>query len=347
MRRLRLPGAGAEGREPDDTGAIAVLVAVLLSGGLLLGMGALVIDVGTIAVERERLQSDADSVAWAVAASCALGPAGADSGQLCDAPERAAAAYAGRSEGRDRQAAGNAAACRTTCGSSRPVNDCPAAPADTAGGIAVAAVSTMNDDGTTLLPPVFAQTLDSGNTGTQVVTCSQVVWGVASQGEVLGIAVGLCEWVDSTDGNAAQPAEKPVALALDQPCPAPSTAPEFTWIGDSDCSATVAVGDTYFATSSAGCGDALTTAQDSGKPVLVPIIDRAGAGGLHVIGLGGFVVTGSVFCDPGDIGCLAPPGCPAGTTCVSGHFTRMVVPTPKELPGTTNDYGAAALSRIS
>jgi hypothetical protein len=346
MRRLRLPGRDPG---PDDRGAVAVLVAVLLSGGVLLGMGALVIDVGTIAVERESLQSDADSVAWAVAASCALGRAGSDGGQMCDAPDQAAAGYAGDSDSRDQRAAGRAGACRSSCGGSRPFRDCPAAPVNTPGGIAVAAMSTLNDDGTTFLPPVLAQTLDSGNTGTHVVTCSQVAWTVATQGTVLGIAVGLCAWTDSTGGDAADPAEQAVALTLDQPCPA-SSAPEFTWIGDpgGDCTATLAVGDLRYATSNDGCGEALTAAQDSGKPVLVPIVDRAGANGLHVAGLGGFVVTGSVICNPGDIGCLMPPGCVADTTCVSGYFTRIVVPTPGALlGGTTTDYGAAALSRIS
>lgn len=347
MRRLRLPWHDPG---PGDRGAIAVLVAVLLSGGVLLGMGALVIDVGTIAVERESLQSDADSVAWAVAASCALGRAGSDGGQMCDTPDQAAAGYAGDSDSRDQRAAGRASACLGNCGSSRPFRDCPAAPPGTPGGIAVAALSTLNDDGTTFLPPVLAQTLGSGNTGTHVVTCSQVAWDVATQGTVLGIAVGRCEWTDSTAGDAADPAGQPVALTLNQPCPA-SSAPEFTWIGDPGgaCTATLAVGDLRYATSSDGCGEALTAAQESQKPVLVPIIDRADSSGLHVAGLGGFMVTGHVFCNPGDLGCLMPPGCTADTTCISGYFTRMVVPTPGALLGgaTTTDYGAAALSRIS
>ncbi len=57
----------------DEEGAIGVLVAIFLAGGVLLGMGALVIDVGRLYQNRAELQNGADAGALAVAKSCASG----------------------------------------------------------------------------------------------------------------------------------------------------------------------------------------------------------------------------------------------------------------------------------
>jgi len=57
----------------DERGVVAAIVAILLGTGVLLGMGALVIDVGQIYQERAELQNGADAAALAVAESCALG----------------------------------------------------------------------------------------------------------------------------------------------------------------------------------------------------------------------------------------------------------------------------------
>lgn len=54
----------------DDAGAIGILVAALLGGGLLLGLGAMVIDVGQLYQERAELQNGADAAALAVAKLC-------------------------------------------------------------------------------------------------------------------------------------------------------------------------------------------------------------------------------------------------------------------------------------
>src|SRR5688572_8128324 len=54
----------------DDRGAVAVTVAILLGGGVLLGVLALVIDVGRLYVERTVLQTSADSAALGVAKAC-------------------------------------------------------------------------------------------------------------------------------------------------------------------------------------------------------------------------------------------------------------------------------------
>jgi len=45
----------------DERGVIGVLVAVLIGGGVLTGMGALVVDLGQLYQERAELQNGADA----------------------------------------------------------------------------------------------------------------------------------------------------------------------------------------------------------------------------------------------------------------------------------------------
>lgn len=71
----------------DDEGASAVLVAVALV--VLLGVTAIVIDVGNLTWERRMLQNSADAAALAVAQDCAAGDCGAEG-----VPEGTATEYA-------------------------------------------------------------------------------------------------------------------------------------------------------------------------------------------------------------------------------------------------------------
>ncbi len=59
---------------------------MLIGGGVLTGMGALVVDVGQLYQERAELQNGADAAALGVAKSCALGTCTpAVAAQLADA----------------------------------------------------------------------------------------------------------------------------------------------------------------------------------------------------------------------------------------------------------------------
>ena len=58
-------------RMRDERGAVGTVFAILLAGGVLLGMLAIVVDVGRLYAEREELQSGADAAAIAVAQECA------------------------------------------------------------------------------------------------------------------------------------------------------------------------------------------------------------------------------------------------------------------------------------
>ena len=58
-------------RLSSDRGAASTLVVILMATGVLLGMAAMVVDVGRLYAEREELQAGADSAAMTVALDCA------------------------------------------------------------------------------------------------------------------------------------------------------------------------------------------------------------------------------------------------------------------------------------
>ena len=76
MHRLTGRRRTAHGpNRPDDTGAVAVLVAILIST-VLLGVGALTVDLGSLWAARAGLQTVADDAALAAAAQLPLSPSG-------------------------------------------------------------------------------------------------------------------------------------------------------------------------------------------------------------------------------------------------------------------------------
>ena len=104
---------------PRDKGAVAAIVAILVSSGVVMGMLALTVDVGNITAERRQLQNGADAATFALARSCSKSPVGA----ACASP--AAASTTSDEPGRcqlRRRAAGAADASRRSAGAtSRPL----------------------------------------------------------------------------------------------------------------------------------------------------------------------------------------------------------------------------------
>jgi hypothetical protein len=186
-------------RARSDRGAAATLVAVLLAGGVLLGMTALVVDVGQLYAEREELQSTADSTAMAVALDCALDRDACDEAQL-----PATATHYAEGNVRDNLAE------VIICGSDERLPDCDDPQFEPRGnltdclgerpdgGIAYVEVrtSTLKAGGSTLLPPSFAQTLVSGHEGTTVGACARVAYGGPAVS--LAVTISACEWDHAT-----------------------------------------------------------------------------------------------------------------------------------------------------
>jgi hypothetical protein len=323
MRRLR--------RRGDDEGAVAVLVAILLGGGVLLGMGALTIDIGLIAHEREQLQGGADAAAWVVALSCTRTP------DTC-ADQAPLAQRQADGNALDGRAASALTVCTTGCGSvpRGRTEPCPALPADLTASFAEVRTTTREAGGGTLLPPVLAQTLIGGHAGTAVTACAQVAWGAPVTGTVLAVGVAHCTWAAATSGGATYPSPSgtvsPGGTQAD-PCgasvPAGWSAPTgwTSFAVDPGCERAFDTADTVERpVAPADCSAALAAARDEGEPVLLPITDAVQGNRFRVSGFAAFVVEDD---DP-----------------LSGHFVREVTPVNGRSPGDGRDYGATYITRI-
>jgi Flp pilus assembly protein TadG len=184
----------------DERGAVGVLIGVLLGGGVLLGIGALVIDVGFLYSDRASLQNGADAGAIAVAETCVAG--------TCDT--NLAQSYATANQhvwGSTAYLVCGSGSLGTCPGGTGAMTDCPPPPQ----------IAQQNGHGyvdvhtstTGVVPPFFARALANNGkyTGTTVRACGQAIWGPASQSDSLALTISLCAWQDllgpDNDADAA------------------------------------------------------------------------------------------------------------------------------------------------
>jgi predicted HD phosphohydrolase len=162
-----------------EQGAIAIMVTILLGSGVLLGVAALVVDVGNLYAERGQLQSGADASAMAVAAECETGTC--DNFQDPDLqtmlmPVAKKYANANAKDGHTK--------VTWICGRWGNLRSCPAQASGLAACIGTPPaedyieirVQTEMSDGSTLLPPTFATAMagKSGYRGQSLATCARV-----------------------------------------------------------------------------------------------------------------------------------------------------------------------------
>jgi Flp pilus assembly protein TadG len=356
--RRRLPGR--------ERGAIGVMVAVLIGGGVLVGMSALAVDVGQLYSERAQLQNGADSAALAVATTCSVGSCTpAISGQYANA-----------------NAADGTSAVDLVCGtgmtncrgSSGKLTDCPSSPADGTNFVDVH-TSTLTSGGSTLLPPTFARTLlGNGNyTGTTVHACAQAEWGASSAAVTTSLTLSACDWAQATsDGNSYAPppgnsapspsADVSLKLGASQGTGCASDpgstdgAGTFGWTSDQsgDCSLSVQDSSSYDGSNGSvptACQQALASAQANHTVLYVPVYNTCSHHGSSATyslkGFAAFVVTG--YSLPG---AYAPDwlnsahNCTKTQQCVNGYFTQGIIAA-KSVPSsgchlshTTQDLGA-------
>ena len=342
----------------DDRGAVAIIVALLLGSGVLLGMGALVVDVGQIYQERAELQNGADAAALAVAKSCALGTC--DPAVAATAADGNASGLTGDTEGVSQVCgSGDLGPCPAGDGS---ITDCLPQP-DAGTNFAEVYTITKLPDGSTLLPPVFAATLpgNAGYHGTTVHACAQAEWGAPGSATTLGLTISACTWDQATQQGASFAQEPPYppdqepASSADQVLtlgpgsgsgcatePAGADGPgTFGWIAGArdDCTEFISgsfpergSGDTPMS-----CADALQYAQQNEIPELVPIYVAAQGNEYTLRGFAYFVITGYSF---PDVGMLAPDwlnpanSCSATQYCLTGYFVQGVIPDTGTVSGT-------------
>jgi hypothetical protein len=343
----------------DERGAIGVIVALALGGGVLTGMGALVIDVGQLYQERSELQNGADAAAFGVAKSCALGSCTpAIASQLADAN---ASSLTGGTAGVPLVCgSGSLGGCPPSTGA---LTDCPPAPS---AGINFVQVytSTLTGSGSTLLPPVFAETLlgNSSYQGTNVKACAQVEWGPPASATTVALTISACEWDQATQqGTLFAPAPPYPEAALptfgfDQVLtlnpgnangcatePAGADGPgSFGWADDAtgNCTLPVSTPSIPGGTGtpvSLSCQTVLQDAQQDQIPILVPIyvsFDGA-ADTFGLMGFADFVVTGYNLAP----GFFAPDwldsanSCQGADYCVTGYFVQGVIPSTGSISG--------------
>jgi len=374
-----MPRLTGRWRRTDDRGGVMTIVAVLLAGGVLMGSGALAVDVGKLYVEREQLQSGADGAAMAVAKDCAANvtSCGAD-------PEGQAKGYA------DGNAEDDVSGINVLCGEvpSGALDPCPAPtttlsrcmtdPPDDDIPYVEVRTTTETEDGSTLLPPTFAQLMlgNEAYEGATVGACARAAWGPPASAGGLAVTMSVCEWEASTSGGSSYAPPPPyppnplpdaadeqilylhTTTGKEPTCPAgPSGADApggFGWLDeDGGCTAEIDAGGTFDGDPGVSppkdCKDALVAAR-SGKTLLfIPVFDvvtGTGSGtSYHIKGMAAFVVTGYHLPGLGDASWLtgADP-CKGSDKCIYGYFTQGLVPASGVIGGP--DLGASIVALV-
>jgi Flp pilus assembly protein TadG len=354
-------------RRGDDHGAVAALVAVLFSTGVLVGMAALSVDVGQLYAERRQVQNGADAAALAVAAGCAASPTcttatGGIANLNANDGATAVVSVCG---------AGRAALPACPANSGPVLTQCPPAPTGVEGWVRVR-TATATAGGGTLLPPTFARALagNAGYTGSQVRACAQAAWGGERSGTALPLTLSACEWNAATANGTvfAPPPPYPpypageVALKLHSTsqrggCPSSGGAygdlpGGFGWLQSSNCQTTANAGGIVSAdpgVSASSCADQLNALV--GTLLYLPVFDQAtgnGSNGQYRIqGFAAFYLDGYVL--PGAHPTTVNPHggvtkCKGSDKCIYGWVTQGLVPTGGQIGGPSMGARVVALT---
>ena len=370
--RLARPMLRLLGR--DDRGAIGVLVVVLIGAGVLLGMGAIVIDVGRIYQNRAELQNGADAGALGVAKNCALSISTCTLGNATSTAVGYAGANASPLTGHSAGVYGICVSVVSSPGftvgtcppqSTSAMTDCPSNPAN----VNYVDVKTYTQVGSShVLPPALAQS------GSTVYACAQAEWGAALQSNSLALTISTCAWQALTGDGSPFGTLIPVYLkgklkttCLSSNPSAGSAMPGgFDWLqttSASSCTTSIDLTtDTTYSNTGANvsqpCKQALYNDIQSSATVFLPIFDcdstvlgcpgyrSTGANAIyHIAGLAGFVPTG--YSDlPGNPGQDNLPKaygnnslCTVNDPCIEGYFKPGIDPV-SDLIGSGTNYGA-------
>lgn len=355
-------------RVRSDRGVVGVLVGLLI-GTVLLGLGALVIDVGQLYSERAQLQNGAGAAALAVAKSCVIGTCTNSSAMST------AGTYAGENA-KDGVAAvplvcgsGALGTCPTSTGA---MTDCPAAPPAGTNYVDVH-TATATSGGGTVIAPVFARALlgNENYTGTQVLACAQAEWGGPTAANTIAFTISACEWdaatslgtVYASPPPAVPPASYDRVLKVHGSgsatgCstePSGADAPgNFGWTNDPTTTCSLSISGGTFggnpgASASNACKAALAAAYASKSVVYIAVytkITGTGANSIYTLkGFAAFVVTGYKLPGASASDWLNPAkNCSGSNKCINGYFTQGIIPSTGSLGGS---YLGAAVIRIT
>lgn len=277
-----------------ERGAVATLVAVLVAGGLVMGMLALSVDVGNAMYERRQIQNGADAAALALAQDCAKGTAGCSPNAQPDLQT-----LAGRNAADQRTDVTEICANPAGIGGLGPcpgpatdyvrLPECLPLPAGFTGSYVEARTRTRTTGGQTILPKYFSQLLVGGGPDVTVAACARAGWGpLGSTRRTIPLVVGVCNWQEATkNGFAPSPPYTPG--------PSPSTAVPSSLV-------------TYITTIFGQVNGSETTVLQS--KICLPDISAPPSGGYTPGGFG-WVKTCA------DLGSSAPPECDGADPCTA------------------------------
>ncbi len=271
----------------DERGVVAVVVALLLTA--MLGMGALVVDVGALYQEKRELQNGSDAGALAIAEDCAGGECGAFNDTATSLADP------------------NAEDDATT------VDDVTI---DMAAQTVTVDTSTSDPGGGSVIAYKFAQVL--GLTGDTVHASATAQWSHVISAPAVPLTISQCEW---TANGGSDPSVKPVTppsgtitltfhsgndtntCNVGSGSSGSDLAGGFGWVDSTDdCVADYTVDDGGVWVSSKTGNTPTGTGCDPshfalGSTILVPVFDGAPSGsgtkgGFHLIGYAALEISG-------------------------------------------------------
>jgi Flp pilus assembly protein TadG len=330
----------------DDAGAVLVLVSIMMV--VLLGMGALVVDVGQLYAERRELQNGADAAALAVAQDCA-------DGDCLD--ETATARTYANANAHDGQAG-----IQEVCGSGPGLVACATPPAGVPATSWVKVKTVTPDDNK--VDFVFAPVLghDAGKAGATAITA----WSAAGRASTIPVTFSVCEFKalgGSLDGSTFPSKQDYVYTHGTDPshnCKLKSNGQDlpggFGWLvhDEATCKVTIDADDTVGSETGndTECKDHLPSWR--GADVLIPLYDATSGGGsggsYHIVGFAAFSV--QAYCLGGKTEWYSTPKDPKGKNwpkCSTnrwffGEFTHFVASAGGTGGGT--DFGVTAIEMI-
>ncbi|OMH27714.1 hypothetical protein BKD30_03495 [Tersicoccus phoenicis] len=288
LRRLQRERLGQE-RLRQERGAVAVTTALCMV--VLLGIAALVIDVGGIYAERVQLQNGADAAALAVAQNCAAG--------ACGDPNATAVAMAGKNA--------NDNASRAT------------AIVDTATNSVTVDTGTLTTSGQGVLTNSFARIL--GVPFSTVTASAKASWGSPAAAVVFPFTTARCIY-DRT------PANQEVWITTTTSCTDRSgnvVPGGFGWLDESSPCATDVDIVTQVGSRPGKSGPPCDMSKILNTTILLPIYSTASGQGQNAVytvyGFAAFRITDSSW--PGNWARSPSAEC-SKCTGIKGSFTKLV-----------------------
>lgn len=349
-----------------DEGAVAVLVAVI-TVPVLFGLGALVVDVGSLYAEKRELQNGADSAAYAVADGCARAAAG------CAAAASAAQTSANGNANDGKSAVDDVCGGPglAPCGSSL----CPQTPATTVPATGTTFVrvttSTRTSNNGSVMPPLLSGALGF-TSGFRVCAEAIASWGAPAGGRTIPVTFSQCEFARLVPGGVPVDPGAGTAQVIfhdgnsTDSCSAGKSGNDapgsFGFINpdnSTSCVATVVNGTLPTSTGNSvpnntQCQDRLNhSMQTAAYPdrlyqslVLIPIFNGVTGTGSNVtytiVGYAEFYITGWNFGGQYYYPAGASRPCSGSTSCIAGYFVRYVDPSAVLGVGPAT-YGVAAV----